>query len=247
MKIGDDLKPFHSMVDLLSNQIFTKMTRLKSVGKCVFCEKPFAKRSISRHLGTHLETLPEEAKKKSLHLRVEAGPYFLNLLVSGSTSLGTLDDYLRKIWLECCGHLSQFGYVRWDEEMDMGTPIQKELEEGGGLWYAYDFGSTTELVVKCLGEYPVATPEGIRLLSRNEPLEIWCDACGKKPALYICSVHWDEDSQFCEACSEKHEEECEGAEYAMMEIYNSPRSGTCAYAGGAIDLERDGVFMPKNK
>jgi len=31
----------------------------------------------------------------------------------GSATLTKLDDYLRAIWLECCGHLSKFTIGGW--------------------------------------------------------------------------------------------------------------------------------------
>jgi len=31
----------------------------------------------------------------------------------GSATLAKLDDYLRAIWLECCGHLSKFTIGGW--------------------------------------------------------------------------------------------------------------------------------------
>jgi len=32
------------------------------------------------------------------------------------------------------------------------------------------------------------------------------------------------------------------ADYAAMPVVNSPRMGVCAYEGGTIDRERDGVY-----
>ncbi|GJM32098.1 MAG: hypothetical protein DHS20C18_10990 [Saprospiraceae bacterium] len=179
-------------------------------------------------------------KKKSLHLRVEAGPYFLNLLMDGDAKLSDLDGFLRAIWLECCGHLSQFSYGRWNEEIRLSLKCQRIFEKGTKLWYAYDFGSTTELDIKCIDVYPVAVKEKIRILSRNEPYNSICVNCKKKPAVQVCTAHWGEDdAYFCEYCAEKHEVECEEGEYSMFPIVNSPRMGVCGYTGGMIDVERD--------
>ena len=214
--------------------------QLKSQGRCVFCGKVYTKRGISRHLETHLKKLPAVSRKKSLHLRVEAGPYFLQLLVDSSATLGRLDSYLRRIWLECCGHLSEFGYDRWDEELDMDTRAGRIFDKGATLWYAYDFGSTTELLVRCVGVHSLATKDGIQLLSRNEPFHIPCDRCGKELAVQTCTAHWgEEDRFFCADCSEVHEQECDEADYALYPVVNSPRMGVCGYMGGTIDTERD--------
>lgn len=217
------------------------MTRnLKSEGKCVFCQKSFAKAGISRHLAGHLKKDFPVAKKQSFHLRIDLGPYFLNLLMAGEASLDQLDAYLRGIWLECCGHLSQFSIGRWNDEISKNIQVGKIFSKGAKLEYAYDFGSTTELTIKVLDAYPVLVKESILLLSRNEPLNMKCDRCQKKEAVVICTAHWEGAACFfCEACTEVHEKKCEEAEYAMFSVVNSPRMGVCAYEGGVIDTARD--------
>ena len=46
---------------------------------------------------------------KILHLVANGyGPYWLHLEVQGDVRLTVLDAFLRAIWLECCGHMSQF-------------------------------------------------------------------------------------------------------------------------------------------
>ncbi len=216
--------------------------KLKSEGVCVYCGKKFSKQGMSRHLNTHLKQLPGEENKIALHLRIDASPYFLNLLIDGSATLKQLDRFLRQIWLECCGHLSMFSYERWGEDLPMSAKVQRVLGPGASLWYAYDFGSTTDLIIRCLGGYPLTVKKGIEILSRNEPLMIMCDRCGKAPAEYLCLVHWEEDEHrfFCPACATTHEQECEGGEQ-MVTVSNSPRMGVCGYEGGTIDLERDRV------
>ena len=259
--------------------------KIKSEGKCGFCGKIFSKAGINRHLQTHLEgKISENKKGTSFLLKIEqdsrygSPPYFLSLWVNGETTMGKIDDFLRDIWLECCGHLSAFKRIRkqkrefggfWDffeaeELLNAGKmkEYEKLMEETAGeipmsrkaknvfcqdskLEYEYDFGSTTALIVTMLAQYPFKADESIVLLSRNEPLEILCDTCKKQPATEMCSVHgWDEDSVFCEKCAKKHAKNCEDfADYAAMPIVNSPRAGVCAYEGGVIDVERDGVYQ----
>ncbi len=213
---------------------------METQGKCIYCEKLFSSRGLSRHLATHLKNEPAVDRKKSFHLLVGAKPYFLHLLMDGDATLEDLDYFLRGIWLECCGHMSQFSERRWGNKLKFSTLCRRAFDKGVELWYAYDFGSTTEFTVRCLEVYRIATPEGIRLLSRNEPLDMPCDHCKKKQATKLCTVHYGEDEMFfCDACAEEHQEECEDAEYAMLSVVNSPRMGVCAYEGGTIDLERD--------
>jgi hypothetical protein len=215
---------------------------MKTQGRCIYCDKMFAGGGISRHLATHLDKMPPDGKSRSFHLRVKAGPWFLNILMDGDTQLDELDDFLRAIWLECCGHLSKFCYRSWDDEIPMSTSARRVFDKDVKLWYAYDFGSTTELEIRCLGSYPVSSKKegGIKLLSRNERLDTPCDSCGKAQAAWICTAHYyeGEDMFFCDKCVKKHEKTCEDAEYALMPVVNSPRMGECAYEGGTIDLER---------
>lgn len=222
--------------------------KIKSEGKCLFCGKTFAKAGINRHLKTHLQEKANEktAKKgKSYLVKIEQNPrwgttgYFLSLWVDGNAEMGDIDDFLRAIWLECCGHLSAFRNSAqrqrggWDffEVIDLmkqgkTKEYEKLMEESNGeipmsrkvskvfhkdlkLEYDYDFGSTTELVLTVIDEFPIKADDDIVLLSRNEPPKILCDCCKKAPATVMCTVHgWDEDSLFCAKCAKKHAKEC---------------------------------------
>jgi len=195
--------------------------------------------------------------------------YFLSLWVDGETTLKQLDKFLREIWLECCGHLSAFRYKeRGNPTMNFNsllkslsqTPrvstgkfgeisFQKKAKElfypDMKLDYEYDFGSSTDLEISVVASFPCKADKKIALLSRNEPLEIMCSICGEVPATQICTVcMYDDDALFCDRCASKHAEKCEDfADYAALPVVNSPRMGVCAYTGGVIDTERDGVFV----
>lgn len=253
-------------------------TKIKSEGVCIFCNKTYTQRGINRHLKTHLAKLdkPMGIVDSSFLLKIVTNPryeksaYFLYLWVNGKTKIEEIDEFLRDIWLECCGHLSSFIDVEeeqksrdrhrerlfnnvfeeydFDEldpgEIDPDKTANKALYKGQTINYSYDFGSSTELQITVEESYKIKAPENIVLLSRNEPLKIMCEKCGKKPAQEICTIHgWDEDSLFCEKCAKKHAKECDEFEdYAGLPIVNSPRFGVCAYDGGYIDKERDGVY-----
>lgn len=237
-------------------------------GKCLFCEKSFKKARISRHLDTHLSKLVLEKKPgKSFHLKIESdprwgsSPYFLHLWVDGNAKLEDIDELLRYIWLECCGHMSAFRYLRGRnidfvkpgvllgeyDEIQINQKADKVLHSNLKLTYEYDFGSTTELQLTVINEYPVKADAKIVLLSRNEPFIIECSSCLKNPATKICSVCvYDEESCFCNECAKKHAKACEDfADYAQMPVVNSPRMGVCAYEGGEIDKKRDRLIKRK--
>ena len=89
--------------------------KVNSEGKCKFCGKTFAKAGINRHLATHLKEKTMGSKSgNSFLVKVETckrygtTPYFLSLWIDGGSTMKNLDDFLRDIWLECCGHMSAF-------------------------------------------------------------------------------------------------------------------------------------------
>ncbi|MCC7292607.1 MAG: hypothetical protein IT449_11160 [Phycisphaerales bacterium] len=94
------------------------------------------------------------------------------------TSLEALDGFLRAIWLECCGHMSQFEIRRTryssagpdqmlagslagifddfgDESMDVA--VGDVLAQGEAFQHEYDMGTTTELELKVAGCWPAVS------------------------------------------------------------------------------------------
>ena len=246
---------------------------IKSEGKCLFCGNTFTKAGISRHLATHLaEKAANGIEGKSFFVKVETRkkwgntPYFLSLWVDGEAKMKDVDDFLRKIWLECCGHLSAFtfpkrkmtfggnnsrlfdafggGMENNEREIAMSRKVKDVFYKALALEYEYDFGSSTYLTITVIAEYPNKADKKIVLLSRNEPLRIMCSVCGKAPAIQMCtSCMYQKEANFCVKCAKKHEKECDDfTDYASMPVVNSPRWGVCGYEGGSIDVERDGPF-----
>jgi hypothetical protein len=95
--------------------------RKQSKGTCSYCGKEFSKGGASNHLAACPKRQEAIAKAEAgkgtpeplYHLRIEGAyrkEFWLDLEMRGSKSLSNLDDYLRAIWLECCGHMSE---VRW--------------------------------------------------------------------------------------------------------------------------------------
>src|SRR5258708_16817943 len=149
------------------------MARQTSKGTCSFCHGEFSKSAMTRHLETCEQRAITEAKAGSrqkaqqtrkLHLVVEGRDlpmYWMHLEVTASTTLTTLDQFLRNTWLECCGHLSAFEIegVRYAvdagmyDDWDMGgksmrVRLDKVLRPGQPSSYEYDDGTTTELKLK---------------------------------------------------------------------------------------------------
>jgi hypothetical protein len=229
------------------------MARTSSYGICQFCKKRFSKGTIARHLQscasrewTELSRRKNPRRKKTrvFHLLVEGRhlkAYWLHLEVPANQTLAELDFFLRGIWLECCGHLSQFtiGGERYlvspspfqfggEPDRDMNVPLGKVLSEGLRFEYEYDFGSTTSLALRVLGEAEDATRDEVLLvLARNEPPERPCSECGK-PAVEVCAEcggGWEPGAWFCQDCVAEHG--C--GEEMLMPVVNSPRMGVCGY------------------
>ena len=209
-----------------------------SMATCLLCKSKYTGTGMTKHL---LTCLPKNLEKGSKQKKIKAQPFFhilikgryapeywLHLKLASNAKLKDLDQFLRDIWLECCGHMSAFMYG--EKELGMGRKIGDVLSPGMELLHEYDFGTTTELLVKVLAEYegPIQKKRPIEILARNEPLEILCDECGESLAVEICTeCQWDGAGWLCESCAEDHE--C--GEDMMLPVVNSPRTGVCGYGG----------------
>ncbi len=163
---------------------------MKDEGVCRFCLKTFAGRSIGRHLTTckaKKQQEQEEAtgkKTKSIyHLKIRGyKPYWLHIEMQATAKLSALDGFLRRIWLECCGHLSEFtindvkysdadtGGDWWGmESKSLNSQLNKILRVKDTFNYEYDFGSTTELAGQVYGQREGFLKDKIRILARNTP------------------------------------------------------------------------------
>ena len=178
--------------------------------------------------------------KTFFHLLVEGQElpeYWLHLQTPSHARLVDLDNFLRLIWLECCGHLSAFTIdeqrysvkpMEEFNEKDLGITLGKVLRPGMDFYYEYDYGSTTYLALKILAEQQnKLRGRSIYLLARNESPAMRCTACGKV-ATQVCVVcQWSEEAWYCDECFKDHA--C--GEDMFRPIVNSPRTGVCGYTG----------------
>jgi len=152
-------------------------------------------------------------------------------------------DFLEAMELMAKGKTKEYEQLMEDGsgEVPMSRKAKDALNKGLALDYEYDFGSTTELTITVMDEYPVKADQKIVLLSRNEPLPILCAICDKAPATKICQFCiYGEPAWFCDKCAKKHAKKCDDFEEEnSLPVVNSPRMGVCAYEGGIIDRERD--------
>ena len=215
-------------------------------GVCFLCSKTLSKSGMTRHLKTHLK---EGGNERLLHILVDGlhnPEYWLHIEIPADARLKDLDEFLRDIWLECCGHLSAFEihgekYVSetfddFDEEWyenDMSVPLEEVMELGTEFIYIYDFGSSTELRLRVMSERKgKKEKEKVRVLARNNPPSFWC-GCGNE-ARWVCPICMEEnvgrDCYLCHECGREHG--C--GEDILLPIVNSPRCGVCGYEGGEL-------------
>lgn len=224
--------------------------RLISKGKCVYCGKLIAKSGIGRHLQSCKDrqktiAAANAAKPTRLfHLMVGglyAIDYWMHIEVAAEKQLKDLDQYLRDTWLECCGHLSQFiingRYYSVDTgggfgARSMAVRLDKVLESGMTFHHEYDFGDTTDLVLKVVGERNGTIPKGwLTVMARNEPPPIMCGACNAKLATQVCTMcSYDSSGWLCDTCAKQHSHD----EDYFLPVVNSPRTGQCGYTGEAF-------------
>lgn len=155
--------------------------------------------------------------------------FWLDIAAKPEAKLKDLDRLLRQVWLECCGHLSEF-YGGAHRKVSMSTTIHAVVSSiGSHLGYVYDFGSSTELLIGFSDSVKARTDKPVQVVARNEP-PVWpCDVCAK-PATAVCSQCGYEGKGFC--CSE-HAASHDCGDEMLLPVVNSPRMGVCGYTGEA--------------
>ncbi len=215
---------------------------------CHFCGNTYTNQGMYQHLpacdarqeAIEAANAQDAPRTRIFHLVAKGSRYhWLHLEVSAEATLRDLDQFFRDIWVECCGHMSEFiiddvhyttfedaWWLPEDRGMDvrLGEVLHPKLE----FSYQYDFGTTTYIGLRV-----ASAREGVMLgdgkvivMARNQPLDYRCDVCGE-PATVICT--FCDYTLLCDACRETHE--CDEA--GLLPVVNSPRMGMCGYVGEA--------------
>ena len=218
----------------------------QSRGRCEYCGYGTTKGSIGQHLEKcpqRQERMADAAQSKRqaeplYHIRAQdawVGDFWIDLEVRGSATLKDIDAYLRGIWLECCGHLSQFSIGGWSgREIGKQRRVDAVFRGDVELTHIYDFGTSSETRIKAIGlRDGVPTSERpMALMARNLMPEATCIECDQ-PAKYLCTECMIEDETqgtLCEQHAQNHPHEDYGE---PIELVNSPRMGMCGYYGPA--------------
>ncbi|WP_395141521.1 hypothetical protein [Armatimonas sp.] len=211
-------------------------------GICSYCGEEVAKQSIGKHLEkcAKREAAIDTATGKSetlFYLRAESAhtkAFFLDLEVRGSATLEDLDRYLRTIWLECCGHLSEFAYEAWEDTISPSRKVESVFKTQKEVTHLYDMGSTSETTLRMMAERKGAptTEHPLVLMVRNKILEVSCEEC-ENPARWLCSECMAEEGEWVVLCDDCLEPHGHMTDYSPVLLVNSPRLGMCGYDGPA--------------
>ena len=174
-------------------------------GNCYICGAELGKTAMKNHIiKVHGE---EDGSQDCRLLKIEGAhckDYWLFIDIPADTSLHEVDDFLRKIWLECCGHMSAFRTSGLREVTK--NRYLNNFTKGDKIMHEYDFGTTTETLITIVGAVKrKPQKEIVRLLARNVPPQFKCDICGLA-AEYICTecVYESDNPFYCKKCSDKH-------------------------------------------
>lgn len=233
----------------------TGMSRFTSYGICSLCGKRTTKAAMTRHLGQCVAEHEGASRGKAarlLRLRIEdaySPIFWMDVEMKANTTLEKLDEFLRRTWLECCGHLSAFEiegitynvlpdssgspFPGGPVERSMKVKLEDVVDLGVRFEHIYDFGTSTELKLRVADEREGHLPgrESLRLLSLNEAPVWQCEICGEV-ADWICTycIYERQNPFYCEAHAEDHD--CDEPEM-LLPVVNSPRMGECGYEGPA--------------
>lgn len=226
------------------------MTRTQSKGMCRACGYVGTKASMTKHQASCPERrAPEGSQREVYRLRVSGGgPYWIDIEAAADATLNDIDTFLRGLWLECCGHLSQFTIGPEPEWLDddwnpFGAPkkrgkrarppqLRELLTVGQKFGYTYDMGSSTDLELTVQAQ-ETAQDSGppVVLLARNLPPQYTCCKCDA-PARWIHTWEYDEDTGWPPMYCARHGKTSRGEQLPLV---NSPRTGVCGYEGGNLD------------
>jgi hypothetical protein len=208
------------------------MSMPKTRGRCAHCDKDCANAGMGAHLARCLGPGP------ALHVAFDVGPgtWWLHLALAPSVTMGDLDGFLRRTWLDCCGHMSAFevGGTRYEvaaeggfgwgpKPRSMSTKAAAAVPPGTTFTHEYDYGSTTVLRGRSLGLVAAGTAK-ITILAQNEPVVWPCDTCaapGERICAYCHAVACKACGRPC-TCVDSWEDE-------SSRVVDSPRMGVCAY------------------
>ena len=130
----------------------------------------------SRYTVRDVDERYARSKPIMIWVRSEELRHWMMLIVQPTTSLRQLDQFLRDLWLECCGHMSHFqiGNIQYSacvpgpgdlpmfdtdlaepDEQHMVHTVEETTAMGQQFRHEFDYGDTTCLDLECVAALPV--------------------------------------------------------------------------------------------
>ena len=207
-------------------------------GTCTKCGEIISTYQIRSHINRCILNSSNGNQNRSFILKIvdeDVHRYWMFVKMSETATLDDLDDILRDVWLECCGHLSMFkiANIKYEQSTDFnkeyGTKnsniqVNKILIKDMKFNYTYDLGSETTLGITVYDIHHDYSPpkNKVEILIRNNQIDHSCKLCGKKAELICAECYYDEEIFLCESCEDKHG-------HITRPVANSPRMGVCGY------------------
>ena len=217
-------------------------------GKCYYCNKELTEKTIKRHIKNcgemkrKIEELSAVDKKLrnqfilSIKPKYNGNEYCIYLSIDENLGLIHIDQFMRDVWLECCGHLSAFKINgKFYQDYSMNTKLKDILVVNEKFEYEYDFGSTTYLKLEVIDVIKVpASFSQIEIIARNHEVKHFCEICGTEGEYF----NYENDQWECKKCIDKDNDMISKFDYS-----NSPRDGVCCYGGHKKD---ENTYLPGN-
>ena len=207
---------------------------------------------MTRHISTHSKK--KTGKDTHFIMRIDGGPsspFWMYIQIPCHVTFRALDKFLRIVWLECCGHLSEFSHNLQDI-IGMKNRLDKILTKGDVITHLYDFGSSTELRLTVIAKTPRVllrtkqtkkdawTPPPLvygedvaEIIALHDRVKFTCGKCKNEATLICpeCGGYDDtDDGMLCDSCGKNHRCDIE----MMLPIAQSPRMGVCGFEGGSL-------------
>ncbi len=224
-------------------------------GVCILCGDVLSAEDMKAHISVCIQNESDADGEENLLLRisdVDDADYWMYAFLKKDASLAQLDNFLRDVWVDCCGHMSVFTvggeeyYSSNAREMgghSMNARVFKGMACGTEMLYEYDFGTPTRLKIELVDEYKAKKRQRKALqLARNIQPKYTCVSCGRRAELVESRMGESiSEMAYCEVCaSEKAQREgC-----MMLPILNSPRCGVCGYGAWMLD---DSLFEDEDE
>ena len=216
--------------------------------KCYYCNKELTERTIKRHMKNCSEMkksidekrIDDKEKRNQFIIAIkpkyDGNEYCIYLSIDGTLGLVHIDQFIRDIWVECCGHLSGFKIRgKFYQDHSMNTKLNDILDSDEKFEYEYDFGSTTHLILEVVDIIQVPSSfSQIEIIARNHEIKHECQICGVEAKYF----NYEKDEWECESCIDKDDDMISEFDYC-----NSPRDGVCGYDG---HKEAENTYLPGN-